>query len=91
MRVTIGCIIIIYCLTGCSEMRVIGNAAVRELRADAVSVNWKTSQPDKQASEEGAKEHARYAAVKVKTFSSIRRGSTDKRKQVKGLWEGHGS
>jgi len=91
MRISIGFVIVICCLTGCSEMRVIGSAAMRELRADAVSVNWSAAEPDKKASAERSKDQKIYVAAKAKTFSSIRRGPTDRKKPVKGLWEQHGS
>ena len=59
-------------------MRVIGNAAMRELRADAVVVNWSIAEPDLPE------------PVKVKTFSSFRGAKMAKKEPVKGLWEKHG-
>lgn len=83
MRPTFWIVLLSFCLTGCSEMRVIGNAAMRELRADAVAVNWSKTVP---AAMEVAK-----SEVKVRSFSAFRRTQLANKTQTKGLWEKHGS
>lgn len=83
MRPTFWIVLLSFCLTGCSEMQVIGSAALRELRADAVAVNWSRTVP---AAIEVAKPEAR-----VKSFSAFRRTQLANKAQTKGLWEKHGS
>lgn len=83
MRPTFWVVLLSFCLTGCSEMRVIGSAALRELRADAVAVNWTKTVP---AAIEVAKPEA-----KVRTFSAFRSSQLPNKTQTKGLWEKHGS
>jgi len=91
MRVTIGLIMIIFCLTGCSEMRVIGDAAMREMRADAISTNWSKTDSNIRVNTEKPKEQKQYVASREKTFSTFSKGQTDRRIPAKGLWERHGS
>lgn len=83
MRTTFWILLLSFCLTGCSEMRVIGSAALRELRADAVAVNWSKTAP---AAVEVAKTEA-----KVKSFSGFRRTQLANKTQTRGLWEKRGS
>lgn len=83
MRSTFWILLLSFCLTGCSEMRVIGSAALRELRADAVAVNWSKTEP---AAREVAKSEA-----KVKSFSAFRKTQLANKTQTRGLWEKHGS
>jgi len=87
MRVIFGFTIIVFCLSGCSEMNVIGNAAMRELRADGVSVNWNKTVADKETLMAQNQALMRTASAKEKTFSSFRKNPTSKTTQVKGLWE----
>ena len=87
MRSTLWIIMISFCLAGCSEMRIIGNAAVRELRAESVAVNWNIAAPGAMV----VAEPDLLATAKVKSFSSFRRTQTAKKTPVKGLWEKHGS
>ena len=88
MRSTLWIIMISFCLTGCSEMRIIGNAAMRELQADAVVVNWNKTVTT------GAKdvvEPEPVKSAKVKSFSSYRKNHLAKTMPTKGLWERKGS
>jgi hypothetical protein len=83
MKPTYWIVLLSFCLTGCSEMRVIGSAAMRELRADAVAVNWTKTVT---AAMDVAKPEA-----KVKSFSAFRKTQLANKTQTKGLWEKHGS
>lgn len=83
MRFTLWIIMISICLTGCSEMRVIGNAAMREFRADAVAVNWSK---DRQGAINSDK-LALIAPAKERSFSSYRGARMAKKAPIKGLWE----
>jgi len=86
MKKTLGIILMIFCLTGCSEMRVIGSAAMRELHADAIPVNWTKTEP--QQVRVAKKDNlVRVADLKVKSFSSFRSSPSASKKPVKGLWE----
>lgn len=93
MRAIVGAVIT-FCLAGCSELQVIGDAAMRELRADAVAVNWKTTERSQVGTElsqvvkDGRGEQV--ASVKVKKFSAFRMQKA-KKAPVKGLWEQQGS
>lgn len=89
MKRLLGILITMLCLTGCSELRVIGSAAMRELHAEAMPVNWNKSTPERTSI---AKRDAEMvvASNKIKSFSSFRSAPTDRRKPVKGLWEQHG-
>jgi len=91
MRVIFGFAIIVFCLSGCSEMKVIGNAAMRELRADAVSVNWNKTVAINKTPMAQTQALVQTASAKEKTFSAFRKNPTNKRTQMKGLWEQQGS
>lgn len=92
MKVTIGLILVVFCLTGCSEMQIIGNAAMREMHADSLRVNWASSAPVTIEKSRKIDTKLQLAAVKTKSFSSFRNNMADKdKKPIKGLWERHGS
>lgn len=74
------------CLTGCSEMRVMGNAALRELHAEYVPVDR-----NREAVVPVASKSVRFATAKVRTFSSFRSVKMADKVEIKGLWEHHGS
>lgn len=87
MRTKIEFIIIMLCLTGCSEMRIIGNAAVRELSANAVSLNWNKTAADPAEKSGRGKALEPLAVAEEKSFSSFRKSTVNQKKQTKGLWE----
>lgn len=87
MRTKIEFIIIMLCLTGCSEMRIIGNAAVRELSANAVSLNWNKTAADPAEKSGRGKGVETPAVAEEKSFSSFRKNTINKKTQTKGLWE----
>ena len=91
MKVIFLFISIVFCLSGCSEMKVIGNAAMRELRADAVSVNWDRTVAVKKTPTAQAQALLQTASAKDKTFSAFRKNPTSTKTQMKGLWEKRGS
>lgn len=81
-------------LTGCSELKVIGNAAVRELRADGMNVeqisyNYHAKLEAKERS--GAVMMAKADEGRVATSGKIagegKRVKIAKAKRVRGLWE----
>ena len=90
MKVIYLFILIVFCLTGCSEMKVIGKAAMRELRADAVGVNWDKTVAVKKAPTAQALALLQTQPAKVKTFSAYRKNPSSTKTQIKGLWEQHG-
>jgi len=68
-------------------MRIIGNAAVREFKADYIAVSPKSAG----SVEIAAIETDRFISGKTRTFSSFRSAKLAKKVPVKGLWEPHGS
>lgn len=89
MRLQMSIVLALICLTGCSELRVIGAAAMRELRAEAVPVNWNKSVPER-PSFRSDEPLVMVADGKVRSFSSFRSSSKGLKRPVKGLWEQHG-
>jgi hypothetical protein len=81
-------------LSGCSELQVIGNSAIRELKADGMNVeqisynyHQKLAAREEYAGVMTAKaETGTYARV-VKNVSDGKRVKVAKAKRVKGLWE----
>ena len=90
MKVIAIFIMIVFCLTGCSEMKVIGNAAMRELRADAVGVKWDKTVEVKKTPTAQALALLQTTPARKQTFSSFRKDPTSTKTQKKGLWEQHG-
>lgn len=93
---SISFILTIALLSGCSEMQVIGNAAMRELRADAISVeSISYNYNRKLAAREGvtgvmmAKAETGVQDTDGRTAGSEKKLKTAKVKKVKGLWEKH--
>jgi hypothetical protein len=82
--------IMMLCLSGCSELRVIGSAAMRELHADAMPVNWKKTTPERTYTAKRDAGMVVVASNKIKSFSSFRSAPVDGKRPVKGLWEQHG-
>lgn len=89
MKRLLGLMIMMLCLTGCSELRVIGSAAMRELHAEAIPVNWNKTTPERVIRNNRDAEMV-VASNKIKSFSSFRSAQTDRKRPVKGLWEQHG-
>lgn len=89
MRHILGIILMMLCLTGCSELRVIGSAALRELQADAIPVNWAKSTPNRTVIEKREPDKI-VVSARAKTFSSFRSTQVERKRPVKGLWEQHG-
>lgn len=87
MKAIVGSVMITCCLVGCSELKVIGDATIRELRADAIAVNWSKTEGTHQENKVPLEQ---VASVKVKSFSSFRKQKV-KNAPVKGLWEQSGS
>lgn len=80
-------IMIVFCLSGCCEMKVIGNAAMRELRADAVRVNWDKTVEVKMIPTAQAQALLQTKPAKERNFSAFRKNPTSTKIQAKGLWE----
>lgn len=91
MRYFLGMMMLLLCMNGCSEMRIIGVAAIRELRADAVSVNWQKSESGEVTLEQGSSRVEYVAAVRERTFSSFRHSHLSMNRPLKGLWEQRGA
>lgn len=85
----LGIIMLLVCLTGCGEFRIISDAALRELRADAITVNWvcdESRQVEKRNEEFISKQ---LSPGKGSNFSSFRYDHSGPKKPIKGLWEQH--
>lgn len=88
-------ILIIALLSGCSEMQVIGNAAIRELRAEGMSVETISyNYHQKLAAREQtgimmARADVRGMATDGRMVGSAKAMRTAKVARVKGLWEKH--
>lgn len=77
-------------LCGCSEMRTIGAAAMRELRADAVPVNWKKTVEQPRVNQGEHYASSRFEPARPLYFSTYRTNlasSKTAKPAVKGLWE----
>lgn len=83
----LGLIILILCLTGCGEFGVIGAAAMRELRADAIAVNWRCDEGRKVEKRNEPSVTKKPSSNKGKDFSSFRHDQSGLKKPLKGLWE----
>jgi hypothetical protein len=83
-------IVMAWCLTGCSELRVIGAAAMRELHAEAIPVNWETTPPAERTIIAKRQPDKIVYSAKSKSFSSFRSAQIERKRPVKGLWEQHG-
>ncbi len=87
-------ILSILLLTGCSELKVIGNAAVRELRAEGMNVeqisyNYHAKLEAKEVSGVVmmAKADAGGIVTNGKTAGESKKFKIAKAKRVRGLWE----
>jgi len=81
-------------LTGCSELKVISNAAMRELRADGMNVeqisynyNQKLAAREKSGELMLAKAEVNRLAMNGKVVGGEKKIRLAKVKRVKGLWE----
>jgi outer membrane murein-binding lipoprotein Lpp len=89
-------ILTITLLSGCSELQIIGKAAVRELRADgmnveAISYNYhqKLAAREQAAGVMVAKAEGRMMASDGNMVGSEKKLRLAKANKVKGLWEKH--
>lgn len=89
-------ILIIILLSGCSEMRVIGNAAIRELRAEGMSVetisynyHQKLAAREQATGIMMARADLRGMATDGRRVGSAKAMKSTKVGRVKGLWEKH--
>jgi hypothetical protein len=74
------------CLNGCSELRIIGNAAVRELQCEAISVEWKAYH-EVPIEIERPRDKRILMAKAERKFSPFRNTNSEGRLPKKGLWE----
>lgn len=72
-------------LTGCSELQVIGRAAVKELQVDAINVEWAAYHQQ----EELAKQQNKTLVAKTvgNPTSALEQKKAQQVKRQKGLWE----
>ncbi len=97
MKRIIFSIMAILVLSGCSELRIIGQAAVRELKAEAINVEWSAYNQQQELAELQLKKNTMLA--KADTTSKGRKAvipsygqrwaQTAQLQQGKGLWERH--
>lgn len=77
-------VLVMGCLTGCSELRIIGAAAVHELRAEAINVEFASSK-EPVLMEEKAPEKpvmvakAEPAPARMETSRTTRKGAWERR------------
>ncbi len=83
-------------LSGCSELQVIGSGALRELRADGISVeaisysyNQKLAAREKVTGVLMAKADSRMMGSNGRVAGSEKKFRTAKALKTKGLWEKH--
>lgn len=86
MKISIIITACLFLLTGCAELRTIGSAAIQELHADAVAVNWSKSQRIENV-EKRRVVMAANTLRKPANFSSFSRTQVSMLKPVKGKWE----
>jgi len=81
-------LILILCINGCSELRIIGDAAMRELHAEAITVNWISKKSKEVEKRNETFIDQRLSSGKGRNFSSFRPDHPEL-KSTKGLWEQH--
>ena len=81
-------------LTGCSELKIIGSAAVRELKAEGINVEAVSFRYHQKLAEAGKVEGVMVAAAEAGRLPADRpaeagpaKAKVAKQKRVKGLWE----
>ncbi|KAF0219501.1 MAG: hypothetical protein FD174_1961 [Geobacteraceae bacterium] len=72
-------------LTGCSELQIIGRAAVKELQVEAINVEWTAYQQQEELATQQNKTIVAKAVVNPSSASEQKKVQQDK--QQKGLWE----
>lgn len=73
------------CLTGCSELKIIGGAAVNELRAEAINVEFASSNEPVLAEEKAPEKPVMVAKAEPAPADRERSNSPAQ----KGAWERH--
>jgi len=79
--------ILLATLPGCGELRVIGKAAVRELQAEAINVEWLDHQKRDETASGNTAQRTVVTKVETKSFAAL--GRSNRATYQKGLWEGH--
>lgn len=87
-------ILTVAALTGCSEMKIIGNAAMRELRADGYNIEQISYNYHQKLAAKGAETGVMLAKADTRKIytdgmvvGSEKKLRLAKAKKVKGLWE----
>lgn len=73
-------------LTGCSELQIIGRAAVKELQAEAINVEWLAYQQREEAAASKTIQPTIVAKAEPKALAG--RNQAKRGSNRKGLWEG---
>lgn len=87
MKRALGIILLLYCLNGCSDLRVIGAAAMREFHAEGVSVRKNKAETVQAVNVDNRAELKTIPADKSKSFSSFPHAHHDAKNPERGLWE----
>jgi hypothetical protein len=81
-------------LAGCSELQVIGNSAIRELKADGMNVDQITYNYHQKLAASEKSGDVMMAKAETGTYAKVAKNAGDgkrvrvaKAKRVKGLWE----
>jgi len=82
-------LILILCINGCSELRIIGDAAMREIRAEAITVNWISEKSNEVEKRNETFINQQLPSGNGRNFSSFRPDHPELKKSTKGLWEQH--
>lgn len=88
MRYFLWFMMLVCSLTGCGELRVLGDAALRELRSEAITVNW-ISDESRKVEKSNEPFVNRHLTSRRNEFSSFRPDPSESKKPQKGLWEQH--
>jgi hypothetical protein len=82
--------LLVFTLTGCSELNIIVNSANKEIRAEAINVEWQSRRENKPTEIEPV-QHVQKKKVMAKaevTFSPFRRNASGKKESPqKALWQ----
>lgn len=74
--------VMVMILSGCSELQIIGRAAVNELRADAINVEWARYNEDEELAQ--LKNKTMVAQAELPSFAAAKKQLMRQR----GRWEG---
>jgi hypothetical protein len=82
--------LLVFTLTGCSELKIILNTANKEIHAEVINVEWQSdreNKPDEIAPRQNAPKITLLAKAEL-TFSTFRRTSSEKKAPPqKALWQ----